>query len=179
MPSSPFRPTVAAIVRAGFVAAAVAMVAGCSMPSGVGETGAVLTGKTRLAALPSPPPAGRTTVQILPYSGLPVTIADSIYRRFRTMALEQKMDIVHRLDEPATWRIQGHFVALANETSAVVIVTYDIYDASGKPVHRIVMQEPASGGTGDYWNGVDGPMQDRLASRSLRVISAWLNEARR
>ena len=83
-------------------------------------------------------------------------------------------DLVHRLEEPATWRVQGHFVALGLSSSTTIIYTYDIYDAAGRPVQRLVGQDVASGVDGDAWGAVDGTVQDRLATRAVRDLQAWL-----
>lgn len=154
------------------------LVAGCGRPdpeSMLDAAGETLSGRIRLAPLKEPPPVGRVTVQMLPFSGLPVTIADGIYRRFRSEAARVGIDLVHRLEEPATWRVQGHFVALGHTSSTTVLYTYDIYDAAGRPVHRIVGQDVASGADGDAWGAVDGTVQNRLALRAVRDLQAWLN----
>ncbi len=156
-----------------------AMLAGCSAVGGVGEAGALLTGRDSLPPLKVKPPAGKPTVQFLPFTGLPVTTADSIYRRIRTGAATQGIELVHRLEDSATYRVKAHFVALGNETSTTVIFTYDIYDASGTNVQRILGQEVAQSAEGDAWAGVDGTAQDRLAARAVRALSAWLHGERR
>jgi len=168
-----------ALARAGLVALGLTLVAGCSDQSALEQAGATLSGRIRLAPLREAPPAGRETVQMLPFSGIPVTIGDAIYRSFRTEAAAANIDLVHRLEDPATWRIQGHFVALGHSTSSTILYTYDIYDASGTPVHRIVGQDVAGGADGDPWGAVDGDVQARLAKRSARDIQAWLNRSRR
>lgn len=170
---SPFAARVSVLALAGV------LLAGCSSVGGVGEGGALFTGKDRLAPLTIQPAADRVTVQFLPFTGLPVNIGDSIYRRIRALAPLSKIELVHRLEEPATYRVRGHFVALGNETSTIVIFTWDIYDASGANVQRIVGQEVAGAGDGDAWAGVDLDAQQRLAARAVRALSAWLHTDRR
>lgn len=172
--------------RLGARAAALAVAAlglgllvGCDRDTTLENAGATLSGRIRLAPLSEPPPVGRVTVQVLPYSGLPVTIADGIYRKFRSEAQATGISLVHRLEDPATWRIQGHFVALGGWTSTTILYTYDIYDASGRPVHRIVGQAVASGVDGDAWGAVDGEVQNRLARQSVRDLQTWLNRSAR
>jgi hypothetical protein len=180
MTRSAFRRLVAPLaVRASALALAGALLAGCSSVGGVGEGGALFTGKDRLAPLTVQPATDRVTVQFLPFTGLPVNTADSIYRRIRAAAPLNHIELVHRLEEPATYRVRGHFVALGNETSTTVIFTWDIYDASGTNVQRIVGQEVAPAGSGDAWAGIDGDAQDRLAMRAVRAIYAWLHVDRR
>lgn len=168
-----------ALGRVGLVLIGLTAVGGCSDHAALDEAGATLSGRIRLAPLREAPPQGRVTVQMLPFSGIPVTIGDAIYRSFRSEAALAKIDLVHRLEEPATWRIQGHFVALGHTTSTTIITTWDIYDASGTAVHRIVGQDVASGAEGDPWGAVDGDVQTRLAKRSVRDIQAWLNRSGR
>lgn len=160
--------------RAAAVVLGVALLAGCSGETAQEVAGATLSGRVRVAPLKEPPPAGRVTVQVLPFTGLPVTIADGIYRGFRSRAGAEGIDLVHRLEEPATWRIQGHFVALGQTNSTIILFTYDIFDTTGRPVHRIVGQDVAEGVDGDAWGAVDGAVQARLADRFARDLQAWL-----
>ena len=165
------------LMGAGALALVGGLLAGCSAENGGGESGSLISGRTRLAPLPVPPPPGHASVQMLPFTGLPVTIADGIYHDFRKKAAEAGIEIVHRLDEPATYRIQGHFVALGHETSTTIIFTYEIFDASGRRLHRIVGQEVAKGSDGDPWGKVDTDAEERLAMRATRAIKAWLTRA--
>ncbi len=169
------------LLRAVLVAAGVMFLAACDHETMLGgasatldEAGATLSGRIRLPPLKEPPPAGRVTVQMLPFSGLPVTIADGIYRKFREEAQTAGIDLVHRLEDPATWRVQAHYVALGHSSSTTILYTYDIYDGAGRPVHRIVGQDMALGVDGDAWGAVDGKVQDRLAKRAVRDLQAWL-----
>lgn len=165
------------LMRAGVLALAGGLLAGCSGENGLGDSGSLITGRTRLAPLAVPPPAGHASVQMLPFTGLPVTIADGIYHAFRRKAGEAGIEVVHRLEEPATYRVQGHFVALGHETSTTIIFTFDIFDASGRRLHRIVGQEVAKGADGDPWGRVDTDAEERLAARATRGIKAWLTRA--
>ena len=171
-PSASSRPRLVARLAAAALGAL--LVAGCYGESAIDEAGATLSGRIRLAPLREAPPAGMTTVQILPFSGLPVTIADGIYRAFRSAAETEGVTLVHRLEEPATWRVQGHYVALGHSTTTTVIYTWDIYDAGGRPVHRIIGQEVTGGAEGDAWAAVESSVQTRLAQRALRDLKAWL-----
>ena len=168
--------------RRSFLASGVALLvgsllAGCTEDGRLGGTGALISGRTQVPPLAAMPPAGRVTVQILPFTGVPVTIGDGIHQHFRTLAKEAGIDLVHRLEEPAHYRVQGHFVALGNETSVTVVFTYEIFDASGRRLHRIVGQEVAKRGDGDPWSGVGTDAERRLAVRAVLAVKAWLTRA--
>ncbi len=165
------------LMRAGVAALAVGFLSACVEESGLGGSGSLISGRTRVPPLTSAPPAGHASVQMLPYTGVPVTTADGIYHRFRDRAKAMGIEIVHRLDEPATYRVQGHFVALGHETATTVIYTYEIFDASGTRVHRIVGQEVAKNSDGDPWSRVDTDVEERLAVSAARAIKAWLTRA--
>lgn len=150
--------------------------AGCTMENTLDSSGSLIDGRTRLAPL-SAQPAGRASIQMLPFTGIPVTIGDGVYQRFRTQAKEAGIDLVHRLEDPAAYRIQGHFVAVGFESSATIVFTYEIFDASGRRVHRIVGEEVAKLSDGDPWSGVDTDAEMRLATRATRAIKAWLTRA--
>ena len=177
MSRSAFSPGRRKALAAGAALLGATLLAGCSAESTLGEAGSVLTGRTRLPPLAAEPPAGRVTVQVLPFTGIPVTIGDGIYQHVRMQAKDAAIDFVNRLDEPALYRIQGHFVALGHESSTTVVFTYDIYDPKGARVHRIVGQETAKLGDGDPWSGVDTDAQTRIATRFTRAVKAWLTRA--
>ncbi|NLH83658.1 MAG: hypothetical protein GX458_22850 [Phyllobacteriaceae bacterium] len=184
MQSDLFRrsPRAPAVLRVALAVAGALVVAACDQETMLGgasatldQAGATLSGRIPLEPLKEQPPAGRVTVQMLPFSGLPVTTADAIYRKFRVYAQDACIDLVHRLDEPALWRVQGQFVALGHSSSTTILYTYDVYDAAGRPVHRIVGQDMALGVDGDAWGAVDGAVQDRLAKRAVHDLQTWLN----
>jgi len=165
------------LARSGAVLLGAGLLAGCGAQDQLAEAGAVITGSNSLPPLKTQPPAGRASIQMLPFTGIPVTTGDSIYQRFRSRAQETGIELVHRLDEPAHYRVQGHFVAVGNETSTTIVFTFDIFDVSGRRVHRIVGQEVAKLSDGDPWSGVDTEAEQRLATRALRAIKAWLTRA--
>ncbi|TBW34738.1 hypothetical protein EYW49_17610 [Siculibacillus lacustris] len=171
------RRRLAASVRIGAALCGLALLVGCGAAGTSGDAGSVLSGETRLPPLKAQPPAGMVTVQMLPFTGVPVTIGDGIYTRFRMQAPGAGITLVHRLEEPATYRIQGHFVALGNNTATTFLFTYDIYDASGRRVQRIIGQELGNQAEGDAWAGMTVDGQTRLASRAVRAIKAWLTRA--
>lgn len=162
------------VLRAGVAGLAAGLLAACGP---VGEGSSLVGGQTRLDPLVAAPPAGRVTVQFLPFTGAPVTIADGIYQRIRTKCQERGIDLVNRLEEPASYRIQGHFVALGGETATTVIFTYEIFDTGGRRVHRIVGQEVGKPSDGDPWSSVDTETQTRLANRAVQAVKAWLTRA--
>jgi hypothetical protein len=165
------------LARVAAVALGVTALAGCMGEQALDDAGATLSGRIRLAPLREAPPAGQPTVQFLPISGTPVTIADAIYRGIRNNAAQSGILLVHRLEEPATWRVQGHLVALGHSTASTIIFTWDVYDVHGNPVHRITGQEVAIGVEGDPWGAVDAAVQTRLAARAVRGLQNWLNRS--
>ncbi len=165
------------LARVATVVLGVSALAGCMGEQALEDAGATLSGRIRLAPLREPPPAGKPTVQFLPISGTPVTIADAIYRGIRNEAPQAGITLVHRLEEPATWRVQGHLVALGHATASTIIFTWDVYDAKGNPVYRITGQEVSSGIEGDPWGAVDAAVQTRLAVRAVRGLQSWLNRS--
>jgi hypothetical protein len=165
------------LLRTGVAALTLGALAGCTVEDGLGGSGGLIDGRTSVPPLATRPPAGHVGVQMLPLTGVPVTIADGIYQRWRDRAKEMGIEVVHRLDEPAAYRVQGHLVAISHETATTIVFTYEIFDATGRRVHRIVGQEVARAADGDPWSGVDTDAQMRLAVRAARAIKAWLTRA--
>ena len=146
---------------------------GSDMRQALSET----AGPAKLPPLKLPPPQGAPTVQFLPFAGVPVNTADDIYRRIRTHAPEEGLNLVLRLEDPATYRVRGYFVALGGDAASTVVFTYEIFDASGRRVHSFTGQELAKQSDGDPWSGIDTVTDEHLARRAVQVIKAWVTRA--
>lgn len=144
---------------------------------GVEQAMSATGGPARLPPLKVAPPVGKATVLFLPFSGLPVNTADDIYRRIRARADKEGLALVLRLEEPATYRVRGYFVALGGDANSVVTFTYEIFDASGRRVHTFTGQELSPQADGDPWSGVEGPTNEHLAERAVQAIKAWVTRA--
>lgn len=157
---------------AGPMLAAAIAVAGCSGGDTVGE----------LAPVPvASGPAGPSTVNSAtasfafePFTGVPGNAADELVRRIADVSSREGLNVVRRVGAPATFRVKGYLTAVGNPTATTLSYIYDIYDASGRRLHRIAGQEPSGGTSGDPWSGVSAETLQVVAERTVAALKAWL-----
>lgn len=119
-------------------------------------------------------PADQATFAFEPFTGAPGNIADALSRQIGTEAREQNLRLVRRVGAPATYRINGYLSASGDQSQTTLFYVFDIVDAGGNRLHRILGQESAPGSSGDPWSGVDDTALNRAARRSVAELAAWL-----
>jgi hypothetical protein len=164
----------ASIGRAGRVA--VAMVFAGLLLAGCGG-GATVT-EMAVGPTSTPPPAdvdpATASFAFEPFTGAPSNATDELLRRISTVADREGLNLVRRVGAPATFHVKGYLTAVGNPTATTVTYIYDIYDASGRRLHRIVGQEPSSGTSGDPWSGISAETLEVVADRTVAALKAWL-----
>ncbi|MCA1299282.1 hypothetical protein [Stappia indica] len=116
----------------------------------------------------------KVTVAFEPFTGAPGNIADSLSRRIGSEAVAQNLTLVRRVGAPATYRINGYLTATGDQSSTTMFYVFDVVDANGRRVHRILGQEDAPGASGDPWAGVDDETLERAAKRAVAELKAWI-----
>ncbi len=160
---------------AGPAVAAAILVAGCSSGDTVGE----------LAPTPAPVgvagPVGSGVVNpgiasfaFEPFTGVPGNAADDLTRRLADVSGREGLNLVRRVGAPATFRVKGYLTAIGNPTATTLTYVYDVFDASGRRVHRIAGQEPSGGTSGDPWSGITDETLEVVAERTIAALKAWL-----
>lgn len=166
---------------AGPVVAAALVVAGCSN----GDTGGVAdvvdpaltpapVGVTGTTAPIGPSAVGTASFAFEPFTGVPGNAADELTRRIADVSDREGLNLVRRVGAPATFRVKGYLTAIGNPTSTTLSYIYDVYDGSGRRVHRIAGQEPSGGTSGDPWSGITDETLVVVAERTVAALKAWL-----
>lgn len=123
---------------------------------------------------PAPTSPDQVTVAFEAFTGAPGNIADTLSRNIGNEARAQNLRLVRRVGAPATYRVKGYLSASGDQSATTMFYVFDVVDAAGTRVHRIVGQEAAPGSSGDPWSGPDRDTLDRAARRAVSELAAWI-----
>jgi len=159
-------------IVAPLVAAAM-IVAGCSGGDAVSDLAPTPTVAGTTAPI-GPSAVGTASFAFEPFTGVPGNAADELTRRIADVSDREGLNLVRRVGAPATFRVKGYLTAIGNPTSTTLSYIYDVYDGSGRRVHRIAGQEPSGGTSGDPWSGITDETLVVVAERTVAALKAWL-----
>lgn len=124
------------------------------------------------AASPSVTP-GATTVTLSPLVGLPDSAASNLSRALAARAPAYGLQLVSPGAAPGALTVRGYLAAVPAEGGAAAIHVWDIYDGSGRRLHRVegsqAMRESAD------WADLPPSAWDGIADQAWGEIAAWLN----
>ncbi|MEM8812366.1 MAG: hypothetical protein AAGF59_07075 [Pseudomonadota bacterium] len=109
-----------------------------------------------------------------PFEGIPVNTGDTITKQLLSQAETYRVRIVPRRTEDPTYRVRGHLIATADNATSIISYVYDIFDANGQRVHRIIGQDFRSGQQGDPWPTIADSLASEIATDTLIDIQSWL-----
>lgn len=151
--------------------AGVLLLTGCA-DNGTPPTPSTLT--TASAPVLPAVPASEATIAFEPFIGIPGNRADQLSRKIGETAQKEKLKLVRRIDETATYRVRGYLTAVGNESGTTIVYVYDIFRGDAR-VHRISGQETSEGSRGDPWTGVDNDALNNIAIRTVVALKSWLS----
>ncbi|WP_018699425.1 hypothetical protein [Amorphus coralli] len=121
-----------------------------------------------------PIPKDEVTVAFEPFTGIPGNIADELAGEIAAAAEVRKITLVKRLGSPATYRVKGFLSAISSDNAANIVYVFDVFDASGKRLHRITGERQAGVYAGDPWSGVGTAQLSLVATDVIFQLDAWL-----
>ncbi|WP_068315262.1 hypothetical protein [Polycladidibacter hongkongensis] len=136
-----------------------------------------ISGMIENQSTPPTVPADRATIAFEQFSGIPGNEADALARLIAERANVAKLNLVRRIGAPATYRVQGHLSASGFKNTSTIHYVFDVYDSSGKRVHRIEGQELTKGNPGDPWGSIESGALKRVAARTVAALDAWLHSS--
>lgn len=148
--------------------------AGCAAES---QALQAVAGPRRMDPHPVPPASDGISFSILPFLGTPTNTSDAVYRKIRELAGRENLKLVLRLDLPVTYRVRGYMSAVAAGTATTVVFDVEVFDGTGRRVHRFSGQEIGGAAVGDPWSGVSSSTTDQLAARIVEALKAWVTRA--
>lgn len=167
-----FHSTRKTVLRAAVPALALLLAACAGNPA---PPAYVSNSRSQPATVPVPSvPADQATFAFEPFTGAPGNIADALSRQIGAESRNQNLRLVRRVGAPATYRINGYLSASGDQSQTTLFYVFDIVDAGGNRLHRILGQESAPGSSGDPWSGIDDDALNRAARRSVAELAAWL-----
>lgn len=159
--------TCAAILLATFALAA------CNNTLNSGQSSAsTATAAPTAPALPAVPLAS-AKFSFTPVTGAPGNVLSRLSAQLGQEALAQNVALVPSGDPQASYVVKGYLSAVGDASGTILVYVWDIFDASGRRVHRISGQETSSNGSQDPWLGVDEATTSNVARRTVSDIVAW------
>ncbi|WP_018183717.1 hypothetical protein [Kaistia granuli] len=123
-------------------------------------------------ALPAVPFA-TAKFSFAPITGAPAHILSSLSTQLAQEAVAQNVALVPSGDTQASYVIKGYLSAVGDSSGTILVYVWDVFDASGRRVHRISGQETSANGSQDPWLGVDGGAISNVARRTVAALVAW------
>lgn len=132
------------------------------------------TMRAATSATPPPVPISEAKFSFSPVTGAPAGVLISMSAQIAQEAQGQQINIVPSGDPAATYVVKGYLSAVGDVSGTILVYVWDIFDTTGRRVHRISGQETStSGSASDPWAGVDKSMVANVARRTISSIVAW------
>ena len=164
------------LVSLALALAATACLSACGGSPGGGSA----TSESQYAVPPSPAvPFAQARFAFAPVTGAPATVLMTISSQLGKEAYAQHVTLVPSGDTTANYVVKGYLSAVGDVSGTILVYVWDIFDTSGRRVHRISGQETTTGGSqNDPWAGVDTATATNVARRTIASIVAWGSASR-
>ncbi|MCX5495187.1 hypothetical protein OSH11_10760 [Kaistia dalseonensis] len=125
--------------------------------------------------VPAPPavPFADAKFSFAPVTGAPASILNNLSAQLGREAFAQHVTLVPAGDPTATYVVKGYLSAVGDSSGTILVYVWDIFDTSGRRVHRISGQETSSTGSQDPWGGVTQDTTINVARRTIGGIVGW------
>ncbi len=117
------------------------------------------------------------SVAFLPVTGAPQTAVTKLSRSLRESAIREQLPVVPANQPGARYQVKGYFTALSDGSGTLLVYVWDVFDASGKRLHRINGQERASNSSTDPWQSVTANEYNAVANATVSDLSSWLRRS--
>lgn len=156
--------------------AAALILAACGNTGGSGSSSSSTPAGGSTAPAPPAVPFAEAKFAFAPVTGAPATVLTRLSAELGKEAYVQRVSLVPSGDTSATYVVKGYLSAVGDTSGTILVYVWDIFDTSGRRVHRISGQETSSGGSQtDPWSGVDASSTTNVARRTISSIVAWGN----
>ncbi len=108
-------------------------------------------------------------------NGAPATQKMAFEKAIDREALARKLNVVEANDPTATYVVKGYLSAIGDSGGTLLVYVWDVTDLTGKRLHRVSGQEPASGSSSDPWSGINEDAVTTAASRTIDDLIAWIS----
>jgi hypothetical protein len=159
------------LASAAIIAAAAALAA-CNNTLSSSQTSTTPPAESTAPALPAVPFA-TAKFSFAPITGAPAHILSNLSTQLAKESLAQNVALVPSGDTQANYVIKGYLSAVGDTSGTILVYVWDVFDASGRRVHRISGQETTANGSQDPWLGVDTSAISNVARRTVAALVAW------
>ncbi len=154
------------------ILAATLILAGCNNTLSSSQPAAAPATDSSAPALPAVPFA-TAKFSFAPITGAPAHILSRMSTQIAQEALAQNVALVPSGDTQANYVIKGYLSAVGDSSGTILVYVWDVFDASGRRVHRISGQETTANGSQDPWLGIDTATISNVARRTVSALVAW------
>lgn len=120
--------------------------------------------------------AAGPTVAFESVDGPPQSIYTKLVHGLSQEAKARRIAVVSR-GEPAHYRIRIYAAKTVYPKRSVVHWVWDVYDADRRRAHRFSGEETVKGAGRNTWAAVDEQMTNRIASRGMEQLAAFLRSS--
>lgn len=120
-------------------------------------------------------PLSSAKFSFAPVTGAPASVLASLSSQLGSEAFAQHVTLVPASDGQATYVVKGYLSAVGDPSGTILVYVWDVFDSTGKRVHRISGQETSSVGSQDPWGAVDPGTIANVARRTIGAIVSWTN----
>src|SRR5687767_8456124 len=110
--------------------------------------------------------------------GPPPEVFQRLVRDLNSEAKSRQLTVLSRDDEP-TYRARGYMGAQIKTREASITWVWDVYDGERQRVLRISGEEKVAGKHRNPWEALDEAAVQRIASKSVEQIGAFLTAVNR
>ena len=107
-------------------------------------------------------------------TGVPGQMRFDLEKALLKYAATRNLSIVVEDDATATYRVRGYLSAVGDQNGTLLVYTWDVHDAAGRPLHRIAGQQTGSGSATDPWAGIDTREIDDAARETIDKLADWI-----
>ena len=161
-------PTWPTRVALGLALLASLAISACS--SGVGTTqtmSELLSSDSKVAQKPK--------IAIAPIIGAPSTVTTALNERLRLSAREREIEIVE--SQSADYTLRGYLATSPEKDGHKLSHIWDITDAKGARVHRVLGEDIVKGKGSDPWANVNSTVVQGIATKTMIGLGRWLPKA--
>lgn len=146
----------------------------CGSSGGIGDAAqSMASAITPTAVTPPAVPLAQAKFAFAPVTGAPATVLTNISAELGKEAFAQQVTLVPTNDPAATYIVKGYLSAVGDASGTILVYVWDVFDTSGRRVHRVSGQETAPGATRDPWAGVDAATATGVARQTISALVAW------
>ncbi|WP_029076365.1 hypothetical protein [Kaistia adipata] len=154
------------------ILAATLVLAACNNTLSTSQPAAPAPTDTTQPTLPAVPFA-TAKFSFAPVTGAPAHILSNLSNQLAKEAVAQNVALVPSGDTQANYVIKGYLSAVGDSSGTILVYVWDVFDASGRRVHRISGQETSANGSQDPWLGIDNSSISNVARRTVSALVAW------